>query len=225
MPVTASLKMKREQAMYVPETFALTDPEQIRNVIRDYDFGLLVTANGGGPTATHLPFLLDETSGAQGTLFGHMARPNRHWRDLEAMDPDDEVLVIFQGPHSYISPSWYGPEAKAVPTWNYVAVHVYGRPRVIRARDQIMHLLEKMVNAQEARLEDPWSLDRLETGFVETMTRGIVCFEIAITRIEAKAKLSQNKAAEMQRHAAEVLSKGDAPAREVARLMARNLAG
>lgn len=210
--------------MYVPETFALTDPEEIRNVIRNYDFGLLVTAHGGRPVATPLPFLLDEATGPQGTLFGHMARPNRHWRDLEAMDEDDEVLVVFQGPHSYISPTWYGPEAKAVPTWNYVAVHVYGRPRILREPGEILQALEKMVNQQEAGLEPPWSLDRLEADYVRSMTRGIVCFEISITRTEAKAKLSQNKAPEMQRHAVEMLSERDAAARSIAEMMRRNLA-
>lgn len=209
--------------MYVPETFALTDPEEIRRVIQDYDFGLLVTGSGGAPTATHLPFLLDESLGEQGTLFGHMARPNRHWRDLEAMSEDGEALVIFQGPHSYISPSWYGPEAKAVPTWNYVTVHVYGRPRIIPAPDELMAVLEKLVARHEARLEQPWSLNRLDSKFVEGMTRGIVGFEIAITRIEAKAKLSQNKELEMQRNASEVLSEGDAAAREIGRLMKQNL--
>lgn len=210
--------------MYVPETFTLADPVEIRRVIQDYDFGLLVTGSDRAPSATHLPFLLDQTSCDKGTLLGHMARPNRHWRDLETMDDDAEALVVFQGPHSYISPSWYGPEAKAVPTWNYVAVHVYGRPRIIREPDQVLALLMKMVETQEARMERPWTLDRLDSGFVAGMTRGIVCFEIAITRIEAKAKLSQNKDPEMQRNASEVLSEGDAAAREVARLMQQNLA-
>ncbi len=209
--------------MYVPETFALTDPMEIRRVIQDYDFGLLVSGVGGTLNASHLPFLLDESLGEQGGLFGHMARPNRHWRDLDAMKEDDEALVIFQGPQSYISPSWYGPEAKAVPTWNYVAVHVYGRPRIISAGDELMRVLEKLVGRHEGKLEQPWSLDRLDRKFVEGMTRGIVGFEIAITRIEAKAKLSQNKDPEMQRNASEVLSRGDAAAREIGGLMRQNL--
>lgn len=211
--------------MYVPGTFALTDEGEIRNVIRNHDFGLLVTAHGGRPVATPLPFLLDEADGPQGTLFGHMARPNRHWRDLEAMEEGAEVLVVFQGPHSYISPSWYGPEAMAVPTWNYVAVHAYGRPRIVRESDDILRALEKMVNLQEAGLQAPWSLDRLESEFVHSMLRGIVCFEISITRLEAKAKLSQNKAPEMQRHAIDALSARDPAAQSIARMMRRNLAG
>lgn len=218
------MQFEKAEAMYVPETFALTDPAEIRRVIQDFDFGLLVSGSGGTPTATHLPFLLDESRGEQGTLFGHMARPNRHWRDLEAINEGGEALVVFQGPHSYISPSWYGPEAKAVPTWNYVAVHVYGRPRIISAPDELMAVLEKLVATQEARLEQPWTLDRLDSKFVEGMTRGIVGFEIAITRIEAKAKLSQNKDLEMQRNAADMLSEGDAAAQEVARRMRQNLA-
>lgn len=209
--------------MYVPETFALTDPAEIRRVIQDYDFGLLVSGVDGALNASHLPFLLDESLDEQGILFGHMARPNRHWRDLEAMKEDDEALVIFQGPQSYISPSWYGPETKAVPTWNYVVVHVYGRPRIISAGDELMRVLEKLVRRHEGKLEQPWSLDQLDSKFVEGMTRGIVGFEIAITRIEAKAKLSQNKDPEMQRNASEVLSRGDAAAREIGGLMRQNL--
>ncbi|TQV79584.1 FMN-binding negative transcriptional regulator [Denitrobaculum tricleocarpae] len=211
--------------MFVPESFALTDPEEIRRTIVEHDFGLLVIGGShAAPTAAHLPFLLDETAGPKGRLLGHMARPNRQWRDLEAMSGGGEVLVVFQGPHSYISPAWYGPEAKAVPTWNYTAVHVYGRPQILRAPAEVMDLLEKLVEKQESLQEQPWTLDRLERRFVEGMSRGIVCFEILITRVEAKAKLSQNKAPEMQRNAIEVLAERDTDARAIAGLMARNLA-
>ena len=210
--------------MYVPDSFAMTDPAEVRRVIRDHDFGLLVTASEGAPVATHLPFLLDDDLGPRGTLFAHMARPNRHWRDFEAMRAGDEALVVFQGSHSYISPVWYGPDAKAVPTWNYLAVHVYGRPRIIREEGRVLALLERMVEVQEVRFEQPWSLDRLDGNFVQALTRGIVCFEIPIERIEAKAKLSQNKDAQMQRNAAAVLSEGDTDARLLAGLMAKGLA-
>lgn len=214
--------------MYVPDSFALTDPEEVRRTIVEHDFGLLVIGSGASgsaaaPTVAHLPFLLDESAGSKGRLLGHMARPNPQWRDLEAMPDGGEVLVVFQGPHSYISPSWYGPEAKAVPTWNYTAVHVYGRPRILSEPAEVMNLLEQMVEKQESGQEQPWTLDRLERRFVEGMSRGIVCFEIRITRVEAKAKLSQNKATEMQRNAIEVLAERDADARAVAGLMARNL--
>ncbi|WP_282605038.1 FMN-binding negative transcriptional regulator [Pelagibius sp. Alg239-R121] len=211
--------------MYVPDSFALTDPDEVREVIRSYDFGLLVTAPDGVPNATHLPFVLDESLGLQGTLLGHMARPNSHWRDFDSEAQGKEALVVFQGPHSYISPSLYGPEAKAVPTWNYVAIHIYGHPRIVRAQDRVMALLDRMVKKHEAEFERPWSLERLDSGFVQALTRGIVCFEIPIERIEAKAKLSQNKEIEMQRNAASVLSEGTADARKLSALMMKGLAG
>jgi transcriptional regulator len=218
---------EKDPPMYVPDAFVLSDPEEIGKIIRSHDFGLLVTAAGGSPAATHLPFLLDDSGGPQGRLLGHMARPNRQWRDFDALDGDGkggaeatgEALVVFQGPHSYISPAWYGPEARAVPTWNYVAVHVYGRPRIIREADQILALLRRMVETQEAGFEAPWSLDSLDSGFVEALMRGIVCFEIPIDRIEAKAKLSQNKDPEMQRSLAAALSEEGGMAPDLAKLM------
>lgn len=178
--------------MYVPDMFKLDDPAVAVEVMRAHDFALLVTAPGGQPRASHLPFLLDETRGTHGTLLAHMARANPQWRDFEAAEetPGD-ALVIFQGPHGYISPSWY-PPGNNVPTWNYLAVHAYGRPRVLDEAAS-RALIERLVAAHEGGRNPTWSLASQDEKYIAAMLRGIVAFEIPIARLEAKAKLSQNK--------------------------------
>ena len=179
--------------MYIPDMFALTDPAEIARIIGDNPFGLLVTAAGGTPRATHLPFLFDPEAGSQGTLTCHMARANPQWKDFAALAAAGaEALAVFQGPHSYISPNWYGP-GDAVPTWNYLAVHAYGRPVISEEPDKARTQQEALVAAFEAASEVPWSLAGQDDGYVRRMLRGIVAFEMPVTRLEAKAKLSQNK--------------------------------
>lgn len=209
--------------MYVPDVFALTDQGRIADIMRRHDFATLVTIRDGVPFATHLPLLFDAARGVRGTLSGHMARANPQWRGFAAPDENGEVLAVFQGAHSYISPAWYGPESKSVPTWNYVAVHAYGRPRLLEDPREVRLLLERMVESQESRLEQPWSMARLEESYVAAMMRGIVCFEIPIDRIEAKAKLSQNKTPDMRARACGILAGGDADGRTMAELMAATL--
>jgi transcriptional regulator len=182
--------------MYVPEAFRLDDPQRIAEVIRAHDFALLVTAPEGAPQATHLPFMYDPEAGAKGTLLAHMARPNPQWRDFEKLAAaGQEALVIFQGPHAYISPTWYGEGPPNVPTWNYVAVHAYGIPGVIEAPERVRALLDRLVATQEAGLDPAWSTAGLTEKYMAGMQRGLVAFEIPVSRLEAKAKLSQNKAA------------------------------
>lgn len=206
--------------MYVPDHFLLADRARILEIMRRHDFALLVTAPAGRPSASHLPFLLDSEAGEQGMLLAHMARANPQWRDFERLEEEDgEALVIFQGPHAYISPSWYGA-GPAVPTWNYTAVHAYGRPRVVETPERIRAILERLVDTQEAGLAAPWRLDRLAESYVSGMMRGIVAFELPITRLHAKAKLNQNKSpADAASAAAALEASGEPMAREVAALM------
>ncbi len=179
--------------MYTPEVFALTDPAEIARIIRDNPFGLLVTLAGGTPRATHLPFLFDAEAGPQGTLICHMARANPQWRDFAVLAAAGaEALAVFQGPHGYISPNWYGP-GDVVPTWNYQAAHAYGRPVICDDQDKARAQQDQLVAAFEAASEVPWSLAGQDDGFVRRMLRGIVTFEMPVTRLEAKVKLSQNK--------------------------------
>lgn len=181
--------------MYVPEPFIVADQAVAAEVMRRYSFALLVTAPGGVPRATHLPFIYEPTPGPHGTLLAHMARANPQWRDFAGPAAGGEALVIFQGPHSYISPAWYGAGPPNVPTWNYVAVHAYGLPRVIEDAAEVRALLERLVTVQEESLSPRWSTAGLTEKYLAGMQRGLVAFDIPVSRLEAKAKLSQNKPA------------------------------
>lgn len=202
--------------MYVPEAFRLSDRARLAEVMRAYDFALLVTAPDGRAQASHLPFLYEPDEGPEGTLYAHMARANPQWRDFAALaGQGGAALVVFQGPHSYISPAWYASEQPNVPTWNYVAIHAYGLPAVIEAPAEARALLERLVARQEAGLEPAWSTAGLSEKFMEGMLRGLVAFRIPVARLEAKAKLSQNKTAAQLAAATAVLEAATtAPARE-----------
>ncbi len=198
--------------MYVPEVFSL-DAAAAGALVRDNSFGLLVTVSAQGlPQASHLPFLFEETAGEpQGRLLGHMARANPQWHDLAALAASEgEALVVFQGAHGYVSPSWYAP-GPAVPTWNYLAVHLYGRPRILEAEPEVERLLGRLVAEYEAGAADPWSQDGQDAKYLARMRRGIVAFEIPIARLEAKAKLSQNKSAADRRRVIAALEKAQDP--------------
>src|SRR5688572_11201734 len=124
--------------MYLPRHFHEQDPEQLFALMRQHSFATLVTAGSDGvPFATHLPFLVEPEAAPHGRLCAHMARPNPHWRGFSE---DREALVIFQGPHAYVSPTWYATSPQ-VPTWNYATVHAYGSPRVIEAQDEVLRIL------------------------------------------------------------------------------------
>ncbi len=207
--------------MYTPDMFKLEDREAAFALMKRFDFALVVSAPGGAVTASHLPILLDETRGENGTLCAHMARANPQWRDFAALaEAGQEVMVVFSGPHAYVSPRWYGHEGKAVPTWNYMAVHAYGPPRVVENGPHTRRHLEQLVANQEAGRPEPWSLDGQDDGYIASMMRGIVAFEVPIARLEAKAKLSQNKRPEERVGVISALAEAeDTLAREVARQM------
>lgn len=177
--------------MYIPKHFAVPDERESWALIERYSFGTLITMQDGAPVATHLPFRLDRERGEHGTLVAHMARANAQWRSFG----DQEALVIFQGPHSYISPSWYR-EQPSVPTWNYAAVHVYGTPTVVEDERRVLDILRDLVDTYEAGREAPWSLDVLPPEYVARMAKGVVAFEIPIARLEGKRKFNQNRSAE-----------------------------
>lgn len=204
--------------MYVPRAFDAPDRAWCHALIRAESFGTLISVDGAGaPFATHLPFLLDPDRGPHGTLLGHVARPNPQWRGFA---PGRPVLAIFQGPHAYVSPSWYGVHP-SVPTWNYVAVHAYGVAVILEDAAPVRALLARLVEIHEADRPAPWSLAALPEDYLARMLGGIVAFEIPIERLEGKAKLSQNRAAEDQARVRATLAASDDPlARAVARLMA-----
>jgi transcriptional regulator len=174
--------------MYIPKAFREDDLNTLHKLMREYSFATLITQHKGVPFATHLPFILDAERGPNGTLLAHMARANPQWHDF---DSEQEVLVIFQGPHAYVSPSWYEVEL-SVPTWNYAVVHAYGIPRLIEDANRLYNLLKILIETHEAQFEKPWPF-QLADDYLQKMMRGIVGFEIEITRLEGKFKLSQNR--------------------------------
>jgi transcriptional regulator len=199
--------------MYIPASFAQTDPQKLFELIESHSFGVLVSA-ADGMSATHLPLLLRRDPAPHGRLVGHMARANPQWRAIDGR----EVLCIFSGPHAYVSPTWYETE-NTVPTWNYVAVHVYGTCRVIDDAETTAQIVGDYVTTYEQSMPSPW---QLETGtpYFEKLVKAIVGFEIEISRIEGKWKLSQNQPMEIrQKAAARLAEREDAESREVARLM------
>ncbi len=188
--------------MYIPKAFREDDTATLHKLMRDYSFATLITQQNGVPLASHLPFLLDAERGTYGTLLGHMARGNSQWRTFEE---NREVLVIFQGPHAYISPSWYEVEP-AVPTWNYAVAHAYGVPRLIEDKTELYDLLRTLVQTYEAGFEKPWAFESLPDDYVQKMMQGIVGFEIPIARLEGKFKLNQNRSTTDQARVAAALS-------------------
>lgn len=168
--------------MYVPAHFAESDPLIITRLIQDNGFALLVSNGAAGPVATHLPLTYHPELAV---LRGHVARANPHWHDLAEAGP---VLAIFSGPHGYVSPRWYQP-GDSVPTWNYEAVHVYGTARLLEGEAALRPILETLA----AQYDPAWSISDLSPDYVSRLSRAIIGIEIAITRIEAKRKLSQNR--------------------------------
>lgn len=201
--------------MYIPKPFKIEDEALIYDFIEKYGFATLFSQHKGEPYATHLPLLLDKS---EHLLYGHFARPNAQWKDAEGQ----QVLAVFQGPHCYISPSWY-ETSKAVPTWNYVSIHVYGKMEIVEDRNAIIDSLNDLVNKYEIS-DSPYNLNHVEPSFIEGMTKGIVAFRIKITNTEAKAKLSQNHPVERQeliiKHLEETSQEDNM---QVAALMKKNL--
>lgn len=191
--------------MYVPRAYTLEDPQAITDLIEANSFGLLVTATGDAPVATHLPFSFDPDRGQHGTLVSHMARANPQWQEFARYEDGGLALAIFAGPHAYVSPTGYGDNGPTVPTWNYLSVHAYGRPRILDDPTEVRALLERLVASNEAGLDPTWRLDSQEDSYLERMMRGIVAFEVPVERFEAKAKLSQNKPDEARLGAAAIL--------------------
>jgi transcriptional regulator len=201
--------------IHIPEHFAEHDIARLHALVRTHNFATLVSAHQGEIQVSHLPFLLD----AEGKLLrAHMARANPQWRTFS---PEREVVVIFHGPHHYVSPAWYASHP-SVPTWNYVVVHVQGRPRLIEDRDRLAALLRELVTRHEAASSRPWKMD-LPPDYQDKMLSAIVGFEIEITRLDGKFKLSQNRPESDQPLVIEALERlGSDDALGVAALMREN---
>jgi transcriptional regulator len=204
--------------MYSPPYNRVEKRAELIEFMRANNFPLLVTGTGGTLHGSHLPAMVHERNG-QIVLDMHMAKNNPQWKEFF----DDEVMVVFTGPHAYVSPRWY-EEKERVPTWNYAAVHAYGAAKVIEPREA------KLAN-QRALVEymDPqWlpEFDALRKAYVDQMLDGIVNFEIRVTRLDTRWKLSQNRSRREQELIAEQLEKsGDSVERALAALTRKHLAG
>ncbi|KPL58436.1 FMN-binding negative transcriptional regulator [Rossellomorea vietnamensis] len=175
--------------MYTPKDFKITDESVALRVIEEHSFATLFSQHDGKPVATHLPLLLNKENTY---LYGHFARPNPQWKEIE----QQTVLVVFHGPHCYISPSWYESD-QTVPTWNYVSVHVYGEVELIKDENELVDSLDELVSTFEAP-GSSYSLGDLDPALLTGMSRGVQGFKIKINQIEGKAKLSQNHSTERQ---------------------------
>ncbi|MDZ4727329.1 MAG: FMN-binding negative transcriptional regulator [Leptospira sp.] len=176
--------------MFIPKSFEITDETTIHQLIEENSFGTLVSNGSAGLIATHLPLVLskDKTS-----LIGHLARANDQWKDLA----NENVLAIFQGPHHYISPDWY--ETKdAVPTWNYLSVHISGKFQIMDDEQILIQSLGQLVKKYESE-KSKYKLEQVYDNLLINLRKGIVGFEIKIEKFEAKAKLSQNHSIERQK--------------------------
>jgi len=179
--------------MYIPAAFAESDLTRMHDFIEQYSFGLIVSQVDGQMFASHLPFLLKKTGGPHGCLVGHMARLNPQWEQVSGQ----KVLAIFSGPHTYISPTWYDAE-QVVPTWNYTAVHVYGRVQIIEDQDALLEIVQESVRVYEQGMRQPWTFDASGI-FVKRLLTQIVGFRIEIDEIEGKWKLNQNQPVERRK--------------------------
>lgn len=178
--------------MYTPPAFREEAPATLRQIMREARLSTLVTATTEGLIATPLPLLLNETEGEHGTLYGHVAKANPHWR----ASPVGDALVIFSGPDAYISPSWYASKqehGKVVPTWNYVAVHAYGPVEFFEDAERLRDVVTRLTNRYERPREQPWAVTDAPGQFIQSQLKGIVGLRLAITRIEGKRKMSQNR--------------------------------
>lgn len=181
--------------MYVPSHFNEDRVPVLHEAIRTIGFGTLVTHGPDGLEASHVPMLIDPDPVPFGTLRGHVARANPHWR--HATDGASS-LAIFLGPNGYVSPSWYATKretGKVVPTWNYVAIHAYGTPRFFTDRDPLLAIVTRLTVIHEGRRASPWAVTDAPPDYIDAMLKAIVGFELPIERLEGKWKLGQNRPA------------------------------
>lgn len=210
--------------MYVPPAFREDDPAILQAIMREARLATLVTATAEGLVATPLPLILAPDEGPHGTLYGHVARANPQWK----RPPLGEAMTLFAGPDAYVSPSWYASKrehGKAVPTWNYVAVHAYGPVEFFEDADRLLDVVTRLTDLHEATRAERWAVSDAPEAFVRAQLRGIVGLRLPIARIEGKRKMSQNRSAEDRAgviaglagsdrasdHAVAALIPGDAP--------------
>ena len=181
--------------MYTPRAFALDDLPELQQLIRHTRLAQLVTFGEHGLQASHVPLLLNPDEGPNGTLYGHLAKANRQWQDLQN---GSEALVIFAGAEAYVSPGFYPAKAehgKVVPTWNYLAVHAYGQAEVFTDAERLLTLVSALTDRHENGRAQPWKVSDAPVDYIDGMLKAIVGFALPIQRLQGKRKLSQNRSA------------------------------
>ncbi|AZE97430.1 Transcriptional regulator [Pseudomonas orientalis] len=181
--------------MYTPRAFALDDLPEIHQLIQHTRLAQLVTVGEHGLQASHLPLLLNPDEGPNGTLYGHLAKANPQWHDLSN---GSEALVIFAGAEAYISPAFYPAKAehgKVVPTWNYIAVHAYGKADVFSDPERLLKVVSALTERHENGRAQPWAVSDAPADYIDGMLKAIVGFTLPIDRVIGKRKLSQNRSA------------------------------
>ena len=209
--------------MYAPPHFKEDRIPVLHDAIREIAFGSLITYGVDGLTASHVPMLVDPMPAPSGTLRGHVARANPHWR---VSGEASSALAIFLGPDFYVSPSWYATKretGKVVPTWNYVAIHAHGTLTWFDDRQRLLALVTQLTAAHESARSEPWAVSDAPTDYIDAMLGGIIGFELAITRLDGARKMSQNRPAEDRAGVVRGLNaEDDADTDAVARIMASN---
>lgn len=195
----------RKKVMYIPAANRMDDPQPAFDLIEAHGFATVISTKDGIPWASHLPVLLDRAGGSV-RLRSHMARANEQWQHFHAAQ---EILCIFHGPHAYIRPSWYKSK-RAVPTWNYATVHVYGVPVVETESESLRRIVEDTTAKYENGFSEPWELN-LPDATTASLMKAMVGFSVSITRIETKFKLGHNRPDEDQEAMMEALEASPEP--------------
>ncbi len=172
--------------MFIPNHFKNENLEEVRAFIKENSFGILITSSSNKILGTHIPLELEDDQNGNEVIYGHVSKANSQWKSFEN---NEEVMLIFNGPHAYVSSSWYDHEN--VPTWNYIAIHVYGKMQILE-ENELLYALNKLVDKYESGMENPVRVPDLSDETMKQM-KGIIGFKVTISEIQAAYKLSQNR--------------------------------
>jgi transcriptional regulator len=201
--------------MYIPNSFKETDPDILYPFVKDHNFGTVFSQTKNGPVATHLPFIVNRE---EDILIAHFARENKHWQHITQ---GEELLIVFQGPHGYISPSWY-KEKNTVPTWNYAAVHVYGTPVITHDLDELRKMVDSLTHHHEQNIDSDWDYEAAHKKR-DQLLKGIVGLSVQVNRMEGQFKFNQNRSKEDQKGVIKALKQSDSKSdRSIAEIMKKN---
>lgn len=204
--------------MYIPKAFEVKDTQEIYRFVKQNSFGTLVSTVEGKPFATHIPILIEQREDGSFVLKSHVAKANPQWKELQ----DREVLVMFTGPHAYVSHKWY-EEQQSVSTWNYTAVHMYGQVRLIEDEQEFYTLLAQTTEFYGKGFDEA-PVPSLDDRYIQGMMKGIVGFEVEVNEVEAKYKLSQNHSkARQEKVMAQLEQQNFEDSQHIARFMKKNL--